>query len=77
MFKPKPTDFVNERSNPFREGARRTKADMLIVLFKKYRYTLELLERMTDKDWAVASEAAGVNVPGKQTREMVKGAFTK
>ncbi len=61
--------------NRFKEGARRLKADLIITTLKKYRFTLKLIDKMTDKEWAVVSQAAGVNVPGKLTREMVRGAF--
>ena len=61
----------SDTPNPFRDGARLQKCITLTDLFTKFRYTVEQVERMMDKEWAMVAEAAGVRVPSVAVREMV------
>ena len=65
-----------ERTNPYEDAARERKAIALVVVIARLRPENGslLVSRMLDghdEFWLAASQAAGVHVPGRETRERV------
>ena len=58
--------------NPFKKAAQLEKAAIIVRLFRRFRGSVDHIDRMDKKDWAIVAEAAGVRMPSEEVREMVR-----
>jgi hypothetical protein len=62
-----------ERQEYYRNKARQRKVEALVDKFTQYRFTAEHVGLMTNKEWAIAADAAQVAHPSEEVIQMVLG----
>ena len=63
--------------NAYKQVAQTKKRDDLMFILRRYRFDRDHVERMNNKDWAIAAHAAGVHHPSAEVIAMIKGEYNK